>query len=212
MKLNEMRQVWKDELVSETPMEEQKMLNALKQESASLDKKIKRRDLIEIGTSVFLFLVWLWQAFIVPGLVAKAGLVILMGASIYIPWRLLQAREAEAPVDASLKTVLQHEIRKTRKQVELLGNVTRWYLAPPAIGMLVFFLGVVLLIPGEIPLWIRLSGFLVPALVMLAVFAGVRWLNHRAVREHLEPRLRKLQAELARLDQEASEAPPAHQH
>ena len=212
MKLNELRRVWREELVAKSHLEEQKMLSALKKESASLDKKIRRRDWLEIGTSVFLFFVWLWQAYLVPGLVAKAGLVILMGASIYIPWRLLQAREPGTPVDASLEVVLEHEIRKTRKQIELLGNVTRWYLAPPAVGMLVFFLGVILSLPGEIPLWIRVPGFLVPAAFMLAVFAGVRWMNHRAVRVHLEPRLRKLQEQLARLEEQPQEAYPTNRH
>jgi len=92
---------------------------------------------------------------------------------------------------------VEGSLARVGHQIWLLRNVLWWYLLPPGLAILPFFSQCA---------WEARSGGWWAALIIagmvaveVLVFAGVYWLNQRAVRSELEPRRRELEALLAGL-------------
>ena len=113
----------------------------------------------------------------------------------------LRGRKPPVPKTAQLTHHLRDAIAQVQHQIDLLGSVARWYLAPLAISGTIFLLDGLLTAPvptGERKLMI--IPFLIGVIVIGAVFYAVWKLNQFAVRKQLEPRLRRLQETLAEIE------------
>lgn len=194
MSLEEYRDVWKQE---DAPAEERpgdaELLAQVKERSQAFDRKIRRRDWLEIAAAAVVVLLFGYEAVTAASWLARVGAGIVVAGSVLIVWRLRRARRdgdstlAGRPVAERLRS----ELEKVDAQIRLLESVLWWYVAPPTVGAILFVVGI-----GE-----GLdSGTLIAVAVILAVGALVWWLNQRAVRRDLRPRRRELADLLERIE------------
>ncbi len=174
------------------------LLNEVRQNQIALTAMIFWRDLREVGISlvmvpVVLFLgikcslPWTWYL-VIPALLWIAAFM-LVDRAVHKPKTSASAEPICQTAELALAQ-LEH-------QIWLLRNVFWWYILPPGIAILAFFAHVAWLFRDGGWLIARVVGGI--TVVEVLFFAGVYWLNQRAVRAGLEPRRRELQALLASL-------------
>jgi hypothetical protein len=86
-------------------------------------------------------------------------------------------------------------------QIWLLRNIFWWYLLPPGISLLAFFVHVTWLLSKD---WLDALGHAGPVVVVFAVYVFIYWLNQYTVRTQLEPRRQELSTLLASLRDETT--------
>jgi len=117
--------------------------------------------------------------------------------------RMRHKRQSPEPGEP-LRQRVESSLAQVGHQIRLLQNVLWWYLLPLAISALAFS-GHVAWQERAGGWWTALAVSIVVALVV-AVFAGVYWLNQYAVRAELEPRRRELETLLMSLEDETADA------
>lgn len=179
----------------------------LRREAERFDRRIRRRDQREFaGVALILgFAVWTGVG-ASPAL--RVGLVLMvLGAAVAVAslWRAQRRVPPPAP-DLPAADALRQSLARVEIQIQLLRSVLWWYLAPIAVGPLVF-IGVkitesVQALPPDTSLGVTLAKLGLGALA-LGVVGGVNYLiyrlNQQAVRQDLEPfreRLTRLLADL----------------
>ena len=61
MKLDDLKQDWQQTIKNEsTPEKITEVINMIEQQTTKIDKEVKRRDFLEVGTSVILVPFWIW--------------------------------------------------------------------------------------------------------------------------------------------------------
>lgn len=193
MSLDEYREVWQQEDEDEGELAEEELLSAVKERSEAFDRKIRRRDGLEIAVAVAVVLLFGYEAVTAASWLARAGAGIIVAGAALIVWRLRRARRnggarlAGRPVAERLRA----ELEKVDAQIELLESVLWWYLGPPTAGAVLFVVGT----GGGLD-----AMTLVAIALILAVGAVVWRLNRRAVRRDLRPRRRELAELLERIE------------
>ena len=170
------------------------------------------RDVREVGVCLLMVPVWFYLG-------AKYSLpwtwYLMVPALLWVAGFMLADRLRHEPHPPEPGEPLSQRVESSLAQVEhqiwLLRNVLWWYLLPPGLAILAFF--------GQCAWEARDCGGWLAALVMagmvaveVLVFAGVYWLNQRAVRSELEPRRQELQALLASLKDTTEAGSPADDH
>lgn len=191
MNLDDMKGPWQgqDQTMGSEPSADQ-LLAAVAGASAELDRRVRRRDRIEIIVAAvvsLIFLPLLWS----PSWVTRAGVLLYMGGSVSTWVMLRRARrsgKAEDPA-APLVEVIRSQRTKVGAQIRLLESVLWWYLAPLAAGVVLIFAGTAGIS--------RATG--VYAAAVGALCGLIHHWNKRAVQRELCPR----HAELTRLLEEA---------
>lgn len=192
MTLDDYRDVWHQETESGDELSEEELLSEVKERSEAFDRKIRRRDALEIAAAGAVVLLFGYEAVTAASWLARAGAGIVVAAAVLIAWRLRRARRdggarlAGRPVADRLRA----ELGKVEAQIELLESVLWWYLGPPTAGAVLFVVGS----GGGAG-----AGALIAIAAILAVDGFVWWLNRRAVRRDLRPRRRKLADLLERI-------------
>jgi len=144
--------------------------------------RFKLRDFREIGACVFVFagffavlsfdLPWMTQL----GAMIYCCAAIFVGTSIYLGRR----RHRVFP-ELSVHEFLEAEIAHLDYQIQLLRNVSWWYLAPLAVGFLMFVWG---LLPQPAAAVVTVCYFLLDRTIY--------WLNQQTIQLELKPQREKL--------------------
>jgi hypothetical protein len=169
----------------------------LVKETSKVDKSIKRRDRLEISIALLLIPVWSWKLFYSASLVQTTGLWIAIVACLYIPYKLLKAKQINAPKDNSVMAFLQFEKIKIENQKKLLESVAVWYIAPLMVAIVLITAGATVDETG-IPRITEQLAIYYGFCVMLVI--GIYFLNKRAVKKQLLPLLDKIKQRISELN------------
>ncbi|MEM9305475.1 MAG: hypothetical protein AAGE01_25425 [Pseudomonadota bacterium] len=161
-----------------------------------LRKQIIRRDRLETIVAVcmmpFFVLTGVFGA--MDGNWAMVGFcVFLLGALIYIPWRLWKTRQMlpEPDPNRPVREYLAAEREAMLGQAEMLRNVWRWYLAPIAIGAVGVY-------GSTTGIGMQLLGY---AVVVLLVCVAIDYLNRRVARKQIGDAIEGIDAQLKALEE-----------
>jgi hypothetical protein len=182
------------------------LLNEVQRNEQSLNAMTFWRDFREIGIALLLVPAWLylgimfqpawsppWTWYLtVPVLVWIAGFMLV--------YRMRHKQKPNKP-DELLLHCVERSVTEVEDQIWLLRNIFWWYLLPPGISIMAFFVHlnwtwrdrlVARLLSKD---WLDVLdalGHAVPFVAVIAVYYFIYWLNQYAVRTQLEPRRQEL--------------------
>jgi|GEM_PF-545531 len=200
MKLDDLKSSWQEQVALPTEQENldglSEALSQLEKETIKLDKSVKRRDIAEISIAIFLIPLWCWKLLDPDGVMQAIGLIVLIMACIFVPYKLLKAKKIKVLKNNSVADFLVVEKQKIENQKQLLESVAWWYISP-------IFLGIILVTAGAnvdesgIPqidqnMWVY-YGFCV--LLVIGIYA----LNKRAAKKQFAPMLEKINQRIKEL-------------
>jgi hypothetical protein len=198
MKLDDLKANWKTAIESDNSTQDlSPMIELLVKETSKVDKSIKRRDRLEISIALLLIPVWSWKLFYSASLVQTTGLWIAIVACLYIPYKLLKAKQINAPKDNSVMAFLQFEKIKIENQKKLLESIAVWYIAPLMVAIVLITAGATVDETG-IPRITEQLAIYYGFCVMLVI--GIYFLNKRAVKKQLLPLLDKIKQRISELN------------
>ena len=156
---------------------------------SSLDRfhrTIRNRDLTETIAAITVIPIFAYYAYIIPHTLTKIASVLIGVWAVYVVIRLRKARRNKP---GAFTESYQEYLYKTREylivQKKLLDTVLYWYLLPGFVLILLFLMGFIG-IPEKHTYIIRTGTFA----FVLGIF--VYFLNRRAVKKHIAPRLEKV--------------------
>lgn len=197
MKLDDLKQDWQQAIETEsTPDNLTEMINMIEQQTTKIDKEVKRRDFLEIGTAVIIIPFWIWGLLNSASTMQSIGFVIALAACIYVPYRLISAKKVDAKKSGSVKDFLVQEKQKIQQQKQMLESIVWWYIAPLTVAILLIALGGKVNEQG-IP-QISSSMYWYYASVGL-LMVGVYFLNKRAAKNAFAPLLKNIEQRLAEM-------------
>lgn len=169
-------------------------LEEVRRKARGFQKTIRWRNMMEYAASIFVLIVFGGVALAVPNWGVRAGAALIMLGTLYVVWKLhAMARAAGAgEIDAALSLTAFHKGELLRQRAAL-ATVWRWYLMPFVPGMIVFLSAVCFAPDNPAPLAAKLTVFLFSLGIVGGLFAGIAWLNGRAVKA--------LDAEIAALEE-----------
>ncbi|MGK7312511.1 MAG: hypothetical protein ACN0LA_09750 [Candidatus Longimicrobiales bacterium M2_2A_002] len=200
MTLDAYRDAWNRQDVNDRDRPTDEELVAMtERRAADFDRTIRRRDRLETLAAVVVILVFGFEAVTATAWLERTGAAIVVVASAFIVWWLRRTRSGSGSVagDASAAVLpVAERVRLERDsvdaQIRLLESVLWWYLAPLALGISLFILG---LGTGTL--------LTVASLVGLIIVYAVIWrINQRTVRRELRPRRERLSRLLGQLQNE----------
>jgi hypothetical protein len=182
-----LKKLWQEQPFGLAPvLPDAEQIALMKRKMKGFDKKIFRRDFVEVAAGL-LIVVWFGkELFKAASLEELIGCSLLILSSIFIDCKLILSKrrvpvtDPSAPVEEAIKT----EIRKVEIQIRLLRSVWWWYLLPLLVGVNLVF-------SGCNP---SLAASLGYACVVLLLYFFIYWLNQRAVKRNLLPMKAELEA------------------
>ena len=110
-----------------------------------LRRDLMRRDVHESAAAIVVGAIFAVAAYFVRAPLARAGALVLVGASLMVitvlaVLRLRHGREETAP-DTSLAEFCRRELAHVDAQIRWTRRVAWWYIAPLLIGVNMFFWG-----------------------------------------------------------------------
>lgn len=165
----------------------------MRRRASRFDSRIRRRNLIEYAAAAGVIGIFGWMTFIVPDVIVKIACLTIIAGTLVVVRNLQRYGPAGQPgagLAADCRAFYRGELVRQR---DALRSITRWYLAPFIPGLVLFQAGVAhSMLAQEMPMAAVavISG--IALAFLFAVFAAIRWLNHRAASQ--------LDAEIARLD------------
>lgn len=160
--------------------------------------QIFRRDLRETIAAVFV--VGFFGRYLLaadPVVRTSAWWLVYWGLSVVYKMYRARTIQKPAPLDAPVREFCRVELGRLDRQIQLLGSVLWWYIAPCMIGVNAFFI-------GHTGLGIASLGYGVATLLL------AWWLyraNMKAVAEELVPRRDELASLLSQLDEDDAAGP-----
>jgi len=145
-------------------------------------RRLNVRDLREFGACAFVFVMFLPIVFTNMPWMTRMGALVSSVAVVYIGLSLHWGRcRHQSWMEFSVREFLEAEIAHLDYQIRLLRNVSWWYLAPVAVGYLMFVWG---LLPTPVALLASAGYFLLDRVIC--------FMNHRAILEDLLPQKNEL--------------------
>jgi hypothetical protein len=198
MKFDDLKVNWKTKIESDNKTQDlAPIIKLLAKETGKVDKIIKRRDIFEISIALLLIPVWSWKLFYSASLVQSIGLWIAILACLYIPYKLIKAKQVDAPKDNSVMAFLQVEKVKIENQKKLLESVAVWYIAPLMLAIVLITSGAKVNEAG-IPIVNEQLAIYYGFCALLVV--GIYFLNKRAVKRQFIPLLDKVEQRISELN------------
>jgi hypothetical protein len=208
----EMKQVWQSQEVSRRSIPMDVVLSQVRRNQQSFNTIIWLRDVREIGVAIVLIPIWIvmgikmalpWTWYLaIPGILFVAGFMIVDRR---------RRKPTVSPADESLIATTERSLAEVDHQIWLLRNVLWWYILPLSAPSLPFFIHVGWIVVSASmksgsPFWFSVLGAVIAMVPIVLIFVAIEVfvysLNHRAVRNELEPRRRELEELLASLRDE----------
>lgn len=198
MKFDDLKADWKAEIESDKNTQDlSPLITLLAKETSKADKSIKFRDSVEIFVSLFMIPFWSWKLFYSVSVVQSIGLWIAILACLYIPYKLIKAKQVDAPKDHSVMAFLQVEKIKIENQKKLLESVAIWYISPLMLAIVLITAGGSVNEAG-IPIIKTHLAIYYGFCVLLII--GIYYLNKRAVKKQVLPLLNKVKQRISELN------------
>lgn len=141
---------------------------------------VKWRNRVEYAACVVVVAGFGTYVFTLPHPLQKFASVLVVLATVYVGWQLHRRASAVPPEAAGSMPLLAFSREEMVRQRDALRSVFSWYLLPFVPGMGLFLAGTMLQKHADGALS-PIDGF--GAAVMVAVFAGIWWLNQHAARK-----------------------------
>ncbi|MBL4655994.1 MAG: hypothetical protein JKY33_09250 [Bacteroidia bacterium] len=194
MEEKEIKELWQRSVTADRiQLERSTLLRDVSKELNTIEKAVKRRDLLEISAAIFVAVAFIPIAITAPGLISKIGAGLVIPSSLFVIFKLLQVKKYQKPkgLARSLKENLIHQRDFLEKQKALLDTVLYWYILPPAIGITMYVIG----------LNSSLSALVTRLSVLLVMYVAVYFLNKHAVKKDLIPLLEKTNLAISEIEE-----------
>ena len=155
----------------------------VRRRAGAFQSRIRTRNMTEYAAALFVLIAFGGVALTVPDWGVRAGAALIMLGTLYVVWKLhTMARAAgSGEIDAALSLTDFHKGELLRQRAAL-ATVWRWYLMPFVPGMIVFLSAVSFTPDNPAPLAAKLIVFFFSLGIVGTLFAGIAWLNARAVK------------------------------
>lgn len=195
MNLDDLKSNWQEKMLStDAPENLPEYIAMLEQKTIKIDKDIKRRDRLEIGIALLLIPAWIFGLFVSVSLIQTIGFVVAIASCIYIPYKLVKAKQISPSKSDSMRAFLENERQKIVKQKQLLESVFWWYLGPLGISIGLITLGATANEAGIPQPDVWLTGYLVAVAVL---YAGIYVMNKNAAKKKFTPLLENIDKKLS---------------
>lgn len=197
MNLDDLKSNWQEKMLpTDAPENLTEYITMLEQKTVKMDKDIKRRDRLEIGVALLLIPAWIFGLFVSVSLIQTIGFLVAIASCIYIPYKLVKAKQIEPSKSNSLRAFLENERQKLIKQKQLLESVFWWYLGPLGLSIGLITLGATAKESGMPQPDMRLTIYLI---VVAVFYAGIYVMNKKAVKKKFTPLLENIDDKLSQL-------------
>jgi hypothetical protein len=201
MKLDDLKQAWQEEVkVLDNKPELAQALEGLETQTNKIDREVRFRDYVEISIAMIIIPVMVWRLYTAHNVVEFIGLLILLLACIYVPYKLLSAKKVKSSKLNSVKSFLTVEKQKIEAQIKLLSTIASWYLAPLSVGILLGFTGAQ---AEEVSQIVFTSDMFMYYGAVIGLSVLVYFYNKQTVAKKLQPVLDNLNARLNELPAES---------
>lgn len=206
MRDQELKDIWKNpSRMEHISINKKQLLTQLNKKMKEIDNNIKKRDIRETVASIIGIIIFAVLGWDIPFFWSKVACGIAIAWFAFVIYRLKKQRQNEEP-DVTLPYSEQLEQRKEylKGQSHMLDTAVYWYVLPPFVMNVIFFLGA-----GNPSEWDNFFASALPEgiiekvviLSLLAVFyAYIAWINKKASRDHYEPLIREIEHTQAELE------------
>lgn len=149
-------------------------LAEIKTRAAKLGRAIGKRNRREYAAVAFVVLIFGLYTLILPGMLLKAGSLLVIAGSLIVAWQLAR-RTSRADPAAEATDIRLHYRTRLEAEERMLASVGRWYIGPLIPGIAIFMIGL-----AETGGFGSLLGFAAFAAVPGIVFLGIWLINRRA--------------------------------
>jgi len=183
MKMEELKEIWEYGVSNTIDIKNETLMKDLSVELDRFERRIAKRDKLEIGVAIILIPLFLGAAFFVPMLLPKIAFFLFVPYLLLVIYQ-LKAVKKHKVVNNSVDVgeSLRHQRLYYAKERDLLNSVLYWYILPPAVLQIVLYVTFVTS-TGKLAFFIGL-------VVMVSVVIYI--LNKQAVKKDLDPMIRKL--------------------
>jgi len=216
----ELKDIWKNSSQEEKiSFDLSQLMVELNRKIDRLKKIIHRRDLREIGASIFGIIGFSYLGYEIPFPITKIACVLTIGWFFYVIYKLRKNKKQKITVDISLPFVEQMTNQKANllRELQLLKSVLYWYVIPPVIFNILFIFGFGNPAEYEWNPWLIKKLTLENSLYLLPIALNVKllyisgtllfnvfiiWINKRAVRISLLPLIENADTIISELEDE----------
>jgi uncharacterized membrane protein (DUF485 family) len=168
-----------------------KLLIEMNQKLNKFDKLIKTRDNLEIIAAIIVILVMVYYAISIPYVLTKIASILIIPWAFFVIYKLRSIKKHQPTnLDVYFLEYLVKQRSYLKRQMSLLDNILYWYILPPFVISIVFFMG----FPMKPMTLISNIGF------TLLVSIGVWFLNKRAVKKQFKPLIKNLDDIISNLE------------
>jgi len=208
----ELKNIWKNSSKTEQiKFETSRLMIDLNRKINRFEKTIRYRDMREIAASILGIFLFGYFVYEIPFLLTKIAsfFTVIWFAYVIYKFRAAKKHKLSANLSLSFREQLEHQKENTIQQAKLLDTVLYWYLIPPFILNVIFVIG--LESPADYNWSNTIANQLLPLaitykiayLIFIAVlYAGILWLNKRAVKKGINPVIKEIENVLQQLEKE----------
>jgi hypothetical protein len=182
---NDIERIWHESVKKEiVNISKRNLITELNSQMKSLDRNIGLRNGREIVASVVLIVVLGTGSFFTDSILSKIGLI--LGAMYGILVIFMIKRTAKLKPDNYTLQIREYLLERRmylKEEKKLLDNVIYWYLLPPFICCVLFFIGQKL----------NVLVLLFSIIIVFVMYVYLYILNKRAVKKVYDPMLEKLE-------------------
>lgn len=161
----------------------------------TFDRTIKNRDRLEIGAAALVILFMGTTFFYTPQLLSKIGLLVGVCYGILVIYVLRNVKKFKADnYSLPMKAYLIKHQEYLIKQRNLLKNVLYWYILPPTVSVILFFMG-------------KDMGY-IHMLLVIGIMTFIYVINQRAVKKDFDPLIKKIGSAIKELETAEVLPPP----
>lgn len=182
---DELKKIWQDAPMTEKiKFNHSKLLMNMDHELKLAEQKIKRRDFREILVAVLLIPYFLYIAYQSSNTLTQIGAVIIALSCVWIIYKLRAVRKyRKTDMTTSLKEQMTQTHEYLSQQRKLLDNVLTWYILPPSIGLVLFYIGMTS----------SVLALVIALIFQLAIMIWVYQINKKAANTYYTPMIKRLE-------------------
>lgn len=189
---NELEIIWQNSTkVEVVKFNKSKLLIDLDSQLKSFDRSLKKRDRREIIAAALVILIFGTGAFFFTNILSRLGMVLgalYGGLVIYVFKNVKKHRPTNNALP--IKDYLVEYRQYLAKERNLIANVIYWYLLPPFIACLLFFIGQNM----------SITQLAVYMLIIFCIYAFIFFLNKLGVNKSFDPLIKKLDEAINDID------------